>query len=195
MRASAKTEAGITSTPGVRGAMRGVAQAACPMEIEMKLARFDDDRTGLLVATPPGPVIMDILASLGNLAPADLISNGILNGTFGDGNSRSALMERWRYAKTGLNRLASAAAYGRWAGLMMHRPYPLCFASRAEAMDGIIGLEITEAHSVRESVGREKVAQRPTESEVVSKEIAPQSAESNVVFLDVLRTSRRSLSK
>jgi hypothetical protein len=133
MRASAKTEAGITSTPVVRG----VAQAACTMDIEMKLVRFDDDKTGLLVETPQGPEIVDILASLGSLAPADPISNGILNGTFGDGNSRSALIEHWRYAKTGLNHLASAAAYGRWAGLMIHRPYPLCFASGAEAMDEI----------------------------------------------------------
>ena len=160
----------------------------------MKLVRFDGDKTGLLVETSQGPVVIDILASLGALAPADPISNGILNGTFRDGNSWRALIEHWRYAKTGLNHLASAAAYGRWAGLMIHRPYPLSFASGAEAMEGIIGLEITEACSAHETIRREKDAPQPTVSEVVSEEIAPQSAESNVVFLDVLRRSRTPLS-
>jgi hypothetical protein len=164
------------------------------MEIEMKLVYFDGDNTGLLVETSQGPVIIDILASLGTLAPADPTSNGILNGTFRDRNSWSALIEHSGYANAGLNHRASAAAYGRWAGLMIHRPYPFCFASGAEAMDGIIGPEITEACSACESVGRQKVAPQSTESKLVSEEIAPQSAESNVVFLDVLRRSRRSSS-
>src|SRR6266403_3256199 len=51
----------------------------------MKLVRFGDRRTGLVVDLEAGPHIIDVVASVGALLPHDPISNGVLNGILREG--------------------------------------------------------------------------------------------------------------
>src|SRR6516225_3148135 len=48
----------------------------------MKLIRFDEGKTGLVVELPTGPHVIDIIASLPVMALGDAISPGVLNGLF-----------------------------------------------------------------------------------------------------------------
>lgn len=42
----------------------------------MKLVRFGERRTGLVVELPTGPHVIDIVASVGTLLPEDPVSSG-----------------------------------------------------------------------------------------------------------------------
>lgn len=44
----------------------------------MRLVRFGEARTGILIELPAGPHVLDIVASVGALSPGDPISDGIL---------------------------------------------------------------------------------------------------------------------
>jgi hypothetical protein len=46
----------------------------------MKLVRFGERRTGLVVELPTGPHVIDVVASVGTLLPEDPVSSGVLNG-------------------------------------------------------------------------------------------------------------------
>ena len=56
----------------------------------MKLIRFDDWQTGLLVELSEGPYVIDVIASLGMFAPADPIVSGVLSDMLKDGRVGSA---------------------------------------------------------------------------------------------------------
>jgi hypothetical protein len=46
----------------------------------MKLIGFDGNKTGLVVELASGTHVVDVVASIGALAPEDPISHGVLNG-------------------------------------------------------------------------------------------------------------------
>jgi hypothetical protein len=46
----------------------------------MKLIRLDNNKTGLVVELPSGPQVIDVVASIGALAPEDPISHGVFRG-------------------------------------------------------------------------------------------------------------------
>ena len=75
----------------------------------MKLVRFGERRTGLVVELPTGPHVIDIVASVGTLLPEDPVSSGVLNGILREGGSWAPLIEHWTYARAGLKRLAEVA--------------------------------------------------------------------------------------
>ena len=75
----------------------------------MKLVRFGEQRTGLVVELPTGPHVIDIVASVGTLLPEDPVSSGVLNGILREGGSWAPLIEHWTYARAGLKRLAEVA--------------------------------------------------------------------------------------
>ena len=56
------------------------AKAHAIAENIMKLVRFDDGKTGLMVQLAAGPHVIDVIGSLGVLSPGDPISQGVLNG-------------------------------------------------------------------------------------------------------------------
>lgn len=75
----------------------------------MKLVRFDDDKTGLVVELSSGPHVVDVVASIGALIPGDPISHGVLNGLLKDNGSWAPLIQHWKMARSGLRRLAQTA--------------------------------------------------------------------------------------
>src|SRR5215470_2783307 len=75
----------------------------------MKLVRFDGGKTGLMVDLPSGPHVLDIVGSLGALAPDDPISQGVLNGILKNNGKWSSLIDHWAQARVGLRRLGLLA--------------------------------------------------------------------------------------
>jgi hypothetical protein len=75
----------------------------------MKLVRFGDRRTGLVVDLDRGPHVIDVVASVGALLPHDPISNGVLNGILREGGSWAPLIEHWSRASAGLRKLDNLA--------------------------------------------------------------------------------------
>jgi hypothetical protein len=75
----------------------------------MQLIRFDGNKTGLVVELPSGKHVVDVIASVGALAPEDPISHGILNGLLKDNGSWAQLLAHWEMARKGLHRLAVLA--------------------------------------------------------------------------------------
>src|SRR5258706_13446986 len=75
----------------------------------MKLVRFGDRRTGLVVDLEAGPHIIDVVASVGALLPHDPISNGVLNGILSECGGCAPLIEHWSHASAGLLRLIDLA--------------------------------------------------------------------------------------
>jgi hypothetical protein len=91
-------------------------------EDAMKLVRFDDRKTGLLVQLPTGLHVIDVVASLGALIPEDPISNGILNGILKERGGWAPLIAHWQHARNGLRRLALLATTNSdHSGLVIHR--------------------------------------------------------------------------
>jgi hypothetical protein len=85
------------------------AKAHAIAEDIMKLVRFDGGKTGLMIQLASGPHVVDVIGSLGALAPDDPISQGILNGILKDKGNWAPLIQHWEQAGSGLRRLASLA--------------------------------------------------------------------------------------
>lgn len=111
----------------------------------MKLVRFDDRKTGLLLQLPTGLHVIDVVASLGALVPEDPISNGVLNGILKDRGGWAPLIAHWQHARNGLRRLALLAATNPdHSGLAIHRFEDVRVSSRSHRTNDIATLEITE---------------------------------------------------
>jgi hypothetical protein len=87
----------------------------------MKLVRFDDDKTGLLVELSSGPHVVDVVASIGALIPGDPISHGVLNGLLKDNGSWAPLIQHWKMARSGLRRLAILAQTAGSSQIVLRR--------------------------------------------------------------------------
>jgi hypothetical protein len=110
----------------------------------MKLVRFDDWKTGLLVQLPIGLRVIDVVESLGALSFEAPIS-GVLNGILKDRGSWGPLIEHWGQASVGLRRLALLAAVGPGNSRLVIRPLDeIHFGSSSADSNDVAALEITE---------------------------------------------------
>jgi hypothetical protein len=126
----------------------------------MKLVRFDDGKTGLIVRLSTGLHVIDVIASLSALAQGDPISQGILNGIFKDKGSWGPLIEHWPIARVGLKRLANTAAIDG-SGVVLRRLDDVRMPAHTADADGIISLDIAEWETVaHDPTGRDVMAEQ-----------------------------------
>jgi hypothetical protein len=136
----------------------------------MKLVRFGEWRTGLMVELPIGLYVIDVVASVGALLPEDPVSNGVLNGVLRAGDSWAALIEHWGAAGTGLKRLARLALrHPDHPGLVL-RPFDETLATPLSGNSPrIVALEITELRNEAASCRKRPAASdRFTDERVVA---------------------------
>src|ERR1700676_1388751 len=139
-----------------------VAKAHATAEDIMKLVRVDGGKTGLMVQLASGPHVVDVIGSLGALAPDDPISQGILNGILKDKGNWVPLIQHWEQARSGLRRLASLALANP------DRPHlVICRADEARLAlplgnpKGLVTLDIAESSEVaQDPTGRETLARQ-----------------------------------
>ena len=132
----------------------------------LKLVRFGEWRTGLVVELPTGPHVVDVVASVGALLPEDPVSSGVLNGILREGGGWAPLIEHWTYARVGLKRLAEMALRRPDHPHLIMRPFDETLAAPLSGNSPrIVALEITEL-SNEAAFSRE----RPTASEPVADE-------------------------
>jgi hypothetical protein len=115
----------------------------------MKLIRFDDWQTGLLVQLREGPYLVDVIASLGLFAPVDPIASGVLNSILKDGKGWAPLIEHWDYVRVALRRLAVTASTRPDHPSLTMRPFDgVRVVSPAMKRQSIATLEIAELADV-----------------------------------------------
>ena len=130
----------------------------------MKLIRLDNNKTGLVVELPSGPQVIDVVASIGALAPEDPISHGVLNGLLKDNGDWAPLIQHWKMARAGLRRLTILAQMGS-PQIVLRR----CDEDRGASSrhpDAIASLDIGE---------RDAVAPDPTGREVMERQFISHS--------------------
>lgn len=123
----------------------------------MKLVRFDDGKTGLMVQLAAGPYVIDIIGSLGVFSPDDPISQGILNGILKDRGNWAPLIAHWQQARVGLRRLESLAlANSNEPNLVICCADEVSLAPVLGNPRGIVSLDIIESSEVaQDPTGRE----------------------------------------
>src|SRR5262245_48082241 len=109
----------------------------------MKLVRLNDGGTGLVAQTPMGLRVVDVVASLGVLAPAHLTSQGVLNRLLKNSGNWGRLIEHWPIAREGLRRIANLATVGAPGLVYRHTEDIRTTASHGELGD-VASLEVSE---------------------------------------------------
>jgi hypothetical protein len=166
----------------------------------MKLIRFDGNKTGLVVELASGTHVVDVVASIGALAPEDPISHGVLNGLLKDNGSWAQLIQHWRMARMGLRRLAVLA---QASGPVVLRRLDEDRGRSARHPDGIGSLDIGEFEAATQDPTARKVMERqfseasrgPPGSETMTKQFSDGPAEAapsdnRVILLSNARTDR-----
>lgn len=111
----------------------------------MRLVRFGEARTGILLELPAGPHVLDIVASLSALSSEDPISHGILNGLLKDGGDWGALIQHWASARVGLAKLVLMASNTPGhPGLVIHRCAEVDAMPKSAKGGEIVALGIAE---------------------------------------------------
>jgi hypothetical protein len=155
----------------------------------MKLVRFGDRRTGLVIDLKTGPHIIDVVASVGALLPDDPISNGVLNGVLQDGGGWALLIEHWPRASAGLRRLITLALKAPDHPRLVLRSYDDAHVAFHDS-GGITALEISESRELRlwDPTGRASmntqfnIALAPSVASDLSGENFGRSGDDNVVI-------------
>jgi len=166
----------------------------------MKLIRFDGNKTGLVVELASGTHVVDVVASIGALAPEDPISHGVLNGLLKDNGSWAQLIQHWGMARMGLRRLAVLA---QASGPVVLRRLDEVRGTSARHPDGIGSLDIGELEAATQDPTARKVMERqfseasrgPPGSETMTKQFSDGPAEAapsdnQVILLSNARTDR-----
>ena len=166
----------------------------------MKLIRFDGNKTGLVVELASGTHVVDMVASIGALAPEDPISHGVLNGLLKDNGSWAQLIQHWGMACMGLRRLAVLA---QASGPVVLRRLDEVRGTSARHPDGIGSLDIGELEAATQDPTARKVMERqfseasrgPPGSETTTKQFSDGPAEAapsdnRVILLSNARTDR-----
>ena len=166
----------------------------------MKLIRFDGNKTGLVVELASGTHVVDVVASIGALAPEDPISHGVLNGLLKDNGSWAQLIQHWGMARMGLRRLAVLA---QASGPVVLRRLDEVRGTSARHPDGIGSLDIGELEAATQDPTGRKVMERqfseasrgPPGSETMTKQFSDRPAEAapsdnRVILLSNARTDR-----
>jgi hypothetical protein len=127
-----------------------------------------------MVQLAAGPHVIDVIGSLGVLAPGDPISQGILNGILKDQGNWAPLIERWQQARTGLRRQASSvSANPDLPDLVMRRADEVSLALLSQNPRGITIIELIEPSDV---------AQDPTGREAMERQFgAPSPADTQTL--------------
>ena len=154
----------------------------------MKLIRFDGNKTGLVVELASGIHVVDVVASIGALAPEDPISHGVLNGLLKDNGSWAQLIQHWEMARKGLRRLAVLAQASGPTQVVLRRLDEVRGAS-ARHPDGIGSLDIGELEAATQD------PTGPPGSETTTKQFSDGPAEAapsdnRVILLSNARTDR-----
>jgi hypothetical protein len=111
----------------------------------MRLVRFGEGRTGILLELPTGPHVLDVVASLSALSPGDPIGNGILNGILKDGGNWGPLIQHWASARVGLGKLVHmASSTPDHPGLVLHPCAEVDAMPKSTRGDEIAALGIAE---------------------------------------------------
>jgi hypothetical protein len=166
----------------------------------MKLIRFDGNKTGLVIELASGTHVVDVVASIGALAPEDPISHGVLNGLLKDNGSWAQLIQHWGMARMGLRRLAVLA---QASGPVVLRRLDEVRGTSARHPDGIGSLDIGELEAATQDPTARKVMERqfseasrgPPGSETTTKQFSDGPAEAapsdnRVISLSNARTDR-----
>src|SRR5258705_11638535 len=134
----------------------------------MQLIRFDGNKTGLIVELASGIHVVDVIASVGALAPEDPISHGILNGLLKDNGSWAQLLGHWEMARKGLHRLAVLARAPGSTQVVLRRLDEVRGVS-ARPPDGIGSLDIRGFDATTQGTnGREVIERQFAESSVTT---------------------------
>jgi hypothetical protein len=113
----------------------------------MRLVRFGEARTGILLELPTGSHVLDVLASVGALSSGDPISGGILEDIFKDGDIWGPLIQHWASARVGLGKLVHlASSTPGHPGLVIHRCADLDAMPKSTKGGEIVALGIAEDH-------------------------------------------------
>jgi hypothetical protein len=111
----------------------------------MRLVRFGEARTGIFLALPTGPHVLDIVASAGALSPGDPIKNGILNDILKGGGTWGPLIQHWDSARVGLGKLVQiASSTPGHPGLVIHRCSEVDAMPKSTKAGDIVALGIAE---------------------------------------------------
>jgi hypothetical protein len=111
----------------------------------MRLVRFGEARTGILLELPAGPHVLDVAASINALSPDDPASNGVLNDIFKNNGSWGALIEHWDSARVGLAKLVHiATSTPDHPGLVIHRRAEVDAMPKSARGGEIVALGIAE---------------------------------------------------
>jgi hypothetical protein len=150
----------------------------------MKLVRFDGGKTGLMVELPSGPHVLDVVGSLGALAPDDPISQGVLNGILKDNGKWSSLIEHWPLARVGLRRLSLLAlADPNEERLVIRRADEARIGDPAEDPNAIVAIDITVSNRIKlDPTGREAMARQFS--------VASPAIDDRVVALDAYKSTK-----
>jgi hypothetical protein len=127
----------------------------------MKLVRFDDWKTGLLVQLPIGLRVIDVVGSLGALSLETPIAD-VLNGTLKVGGGWGALIEQWGQTSVGLRQLALLAAFSpNNSRLVIHRLDEIHIGPSSGNPDDVAFLEIARLSEVVSDLAwRERFSQQ-----------------------------------
>jgi hypothetical protein len=168
----------------------------------MKLIRFDDHKTGLVVELPSGPHIIDVVASIGALVPEDPISHGVLNGLLKDNGNWAPLIQHWKMARAGLRRLAILAQTAGSSQIMLRRPDEVRGASSHHlgengSLDIGAWVAIGPDPTGRELMERQFAGSSldPTGREIMMSQVRDESrelkrADDRIIVLSNVRTTR-----
>jgi hypothetical protein len=167
----------------------------------MKLIRFDDDKTGLVVELPSGPHVIDVVASIGALVPEDPISHGVLNGPLKEKGNWAPLIQHWKMARAGLRRLAFLAQTAGSSQVVLRRHHEIRDSS-IHYPGGIVSLDIAECDVVRsDPTGREVMERQftgsslnPTGQNTVSNSREEQWTDDRIIVLHPFQHSQLSFS-
>ena len=127
----------------------------------MRLVRFDDWKTGLLVQLPIGLRVIDVVESLGALSLEAPIAD-VLNGTLKDRGSWGPLIEQWGQTSVGLRQLALLAAFSpNNSRLVIRRLDEIHIGLSSGNLNDVAFLEIAElSEVVSDPAWRERSSQQ-----------------------------------
>lgn len=129
----------------------------------MKLIRFDKGKTGLVIDRTDGRYVIDVVGSLGALAPEDAIAREVLSGVLEDHGSWAPVVEHWLDVRRGLMELARLASTREASGLVMRRFDDVHLGDPSGDPDSIASLDIAE---------QSEVAADPTEHGLTARQAA-----------------------
>jgi len=113
----------------------------------MRLVRFGEARTGILVELPTGPHVLDVVASVDALSPGDPVSNEFLNDILKDSGSWGPLIQHWASVRVALAKLVHiATSTPDHPSLAIYRCAELDAIPKSTKGGEIVALGIAEDH-------------------------------------------------